>query len=51
VRGRILGRLGLQKLVGICVDGVDDIAGGYRGVVDGCELGKLDSMPFRLRLE
>lgn len=51
MRGGILGRLGLQELVGIFVDRIEDITGGNRGVLNDGELWKLDRVPLRLRLE
>lgn len=51
VRRRILGRLSLQKLVGILVDRVNNVSGRYRGVVDGGQLWQLDCVPFGLRFE
>jgi hypothetical protein len=51
VRGGILGRLSFQELVGIFVDRIEYIAGGYRGVLNDRELWKLDCVPLRLWLE
>jgi hypothetical protein len=51
VRCGIFGGLGFQKLDSVFVDRVEYISGRYRGVVNGGELRKLNSVPFWLRLE
>lgn len=51
MRRCILLGLRVEELDGIFVDGVDDVTGRDRGIVDSRKLWQFYRMPFRLRLE
>lgn len=51
MRRGVLGRLNLQKLIGILVDGIENVFRRDRGIVDRREVWKLYRVPFGLRLE